>query len=1253
MKVLLIAQFGLFAVMVWLSTMSAGAATYYVDINSTNPTPPFTNWSMAATDIQSAVDESTNGDLILVNPGVYRTGGEVINGSSLTNRVVIDKDITLKSVDGPASTIIEGNQLQPSPIIQIDSYGNPYVSPFAPDGPNAVRCICATTNGALIGFMVADGATLGGYSSNTNDENGGGIWCAARNGILVSNCVIAANSAYNLGGGVYQGTVVNSTILGNFAGTGGGAANAAIYRSLVISNTAAGLANSTGAGGGGGTFNCAVFSSAIAGNFTEGSYSDGGGAYGGTLVNCTVTANTAVNAGGGAAACIATNSIIYYNKILSAQSSSSNWYSPVRFSDCCTTPSIGPGNITADPGLADISHISTNSPCRGSGSPSAAYGTDIDGNPWNSSPSIGCSEIPSAGDYGNLAVNIAVPFTNWAPGYPLNFQTANSGPDYESVWNFGDGTLVTNTPYLAHAWTAPGTYQVTLTAYSDSYPTGVTAAETMIITVPSIYYVNNANPTPVPPYMYWSTASSDIQDAVNVAVPGSTVLVTNSLVQGQAPYTNISGVYETGGARIGNMFFRVAITNPITVESVNGPGATSIDGGFLGGDSGVPVGGCVYMTNGAVLSGFTLTNGNSSLTAGGVLAGSTNDVVTNCIITHCQGGAYSGTFYNCLFFGNSAGATTMSTLNDCVLTNNSSQYGGGACGGIMNDCLILNNTATYGGGAFGGGIPGAGPPYPLFLNHCVISNNTAEYGGGVASYDSGFTPSFTNCIATNCTLAFNTATYSGGGAYDAKLNNCLIFNNDSAFEGGGAAEGLLANCTITANGASVGAGAALSTLNQCTLTFNSATLDGGGAWDSILNQCLLAYNSATQDGGGAAGCTLNNSEILTNQAYDGGGYYCVNLISFYGLTNCVLAGNTANYGGGADGGGYGNGPSLLLTPLVHCTLTGNFATNTGGGAIQCTLEGCLVFGNLSDFAGAGAAYAILNGCMVLSNTAMASVPDPRNPVSGGGGAYSCTVTNCVLADNFATTNGGGAFQSTLVNCTVTANTAAVGGGVFDSTSRNSILYYNDGGDYNPASSQYPLDYCCTPVPVADGIRNITNAPQFVDSADGDFHLQAESPCINSGENAYIAGTATDLDGDPRIQGGTVDIGAYEYQTPTSTISYAFLQQYGLPMNGSVDRSDLDGTGFSVYQDWIAGLNPTNSASVLAMLSPAVTNNASGITISWQSVSGIPYLLQRSTNLTAQAFATIQNVTGQDGVTSYTDTSATNNVPYFYRVGVTR
>jgi hypothetical protein len=75
-----------------------------------------------------------------------------------------------------------------------------------------------------------------------------------------------------------------------------------------------------------------------------------------------------------------------------------------------------------------------------------------------------------------------------------------------------------------------------------------------------------------------------------------------------------------------------------------------------------------------------------------------------------------------------------------------------------------------------------------------------------------------------------------------------------------------------------------------------------------------------------------------------------------------------------------------------------------------------------------------------------------------------------------------------------------------------------------------LNYCCTTPLPSSGAGNFSNEPLFVDLAGGDLRLQMGSPCINAGNNAYAVGT-TDLDGNPRIVGGTVDVGAYEWQGP--------------------------------------------------------------------------------------------------------------------------
>jgi len=297
------------------------------------------------------------------------------------------------------------------------------------------------------------------------------------------------------------------------------------------------------------------------------------------------------------------------------------------------------------------------------------------------------------------------------------------------------------------------------------------------------------------------------------------------------------------------------------------------------------------------------------------------------------------------------------------------------------------------------------------------------------------------------------------------------------------------------------------------------------------------------------------------------------------------------------------------------------AGGAGGGAFGSTLYGCTLTGNSARYGGA-AAWCTLYNCTLSSNFAALY----------GGGAYSSTLYNCTLSGNFATNSSGGAARSTLYNCIVYSNTAP------------------SGANYDANSFEYTLNYCCTTPLPTNGLGNITNSPLYVDYGGGNLRLQSNSPCINSGNNAYVS-TTTDLVGNPRIVSGTVDIGAYEFQGSGSVISYAWLQQYGFPTDGSADYADPDGDRMNNWQEWICGTDPTNSLSVLTMLAPS--NSPSGIIVPWQSVSWKTYFLQRSTNLYSSFSLLATNITGQPGTTSYTDTNAPGADPIFYRVGVQR
>jgi len=67
------------------------AGVHYVDLNSTNATPPYTNWTIAATNIQDAVDAAVAGDEIVVTNGIYASGQRIVGGDFTPNRVTADK----------------------------------------------------------------------------------------------------------------------------------------------------------------------------------------------------------------------------------------------------------------------------------------------------------------------------------------------------------------------------------------------------------------------------------------------------------------------------------------------------------------------------------------------------------------------------------------------------------------------------------------------------------------------------------------------------------------------------------------------------------------------------------------------------------------------------------------------------------------------------------------------------------------------------------------------------------------------------------------------------------------------------------------------------------------------------------------------------------------------------------------------------------------------------------------------------------
>jgi len=289
------------------------------------------------TSIQDAITDAVTGDIVLVYDGTYV---EQIN--------FMGKAITVKSVNGAASTIIDGNA-----------------------GGTVVTLI----NGEGLG-SVLDGFTI------TNGNNGG-IYCYSSS-LTITNSIITGNSA-NSGGGVYCNncalTITNSTISENTANSGGG-----VYYVYTSSST--------------------ITSSTIAGNSAD----SGGGisfAYSSpTITNSTITGNSAISYAGSLFGSYAggicsqndssptiTNSILWGNIALTAY----NEIAQISSTITCTYSNIdqdgyagSDGNIRQDPLFVDQGngdfHLQQGSPCIDAGTSDGAPSTDMKGFPRYDEP---------------------------------------------------------------------------------------------------------------------------------------------------------------------------------------------------------------------------------------------------------------------------------------------------------------------------------------------------------------------------------------------------------------------------------------------------------------------------------------------------------------------------------------------------------------------------------------------------------------------------------------------------------------------------------------------------------------------------------------------------------------------------------------------------------------------------------------------------------------------------------------------------
>lgn len=970
-----------FLTLVWAASRSL-AAMLYVDATSLNPTPPYNDWSLAATTIQEAVDWAQAGDTVLVTNGIYQTGGRIMNGS-LLNRVAVDKAITVRSVQGPTVTVIEGYQV-----------------PESTNADGAVRGVYLTNNAVLAGFTVRNGATRA--AGLTTERRGGGVYCRA-NTAVISNCVIVANNAWESGGGIYQGTVYSSTLAGNVATNGGGAASAILFGCAVTTNralssgggiyngslsncsvvanlalTGGGVAltgatnclvefnqasgsggggssgsfvgcqirSNSAAGSGGGVSAATVLRSELRGNFAQGS---GGGAFGGTLANCELRANTA-EYGGGCYGSSVTNSALILNFARNSGGGSAGPASRLLNCTVVGNQAYGRGGGVIS-GTVSNSIIWFNTAALDSES---AY-AKLEFSSTAIAPYNGANNLfsdPQLASLTHLSVN--------SPCRGAGRAGITRGLDL-------DGEAWANPPaigcdeYVAGAVTGAVTV-----AIQQSYP--LVAVDTDVQFCADItgrlsasrWEFEDGSVISNRPIMLrcWSSAGifpvvlrafnqshpTGISATVTVQVVARPVhYVSQQNPNPAAPYnswataaTNLqaavdaasvpgalvlvsNGVFASGARRaIGGVSNRLVALKPVVLQSLNGPGVTRIEGAQVAG-----TGYGATAVRGAFFGPGVIVDG---FTFQNGASGYVDDAGFS-ELDETGGGVYC--------------TAPSVVLTNCIITNNVAYVGGGgARGGTLFGCTVSSNrTVAYGG--VGGGVEGA------IVRDSVLFGNVANNGSGGGAYASWL---------WNTALSNNVAA-SGGGAAQSFVEQSWFVAN-FALEGGGAHLSTVSSTTIHGNQGNSGGGLYGGWASNCVVTANFA-YNGGGINSGKIFWSVLRNNWATNGGGGAAAAELANCTLTLNRAQTNGGGL------FYGsATNCVVTRNAVVFAG--DGGG------TFGAMLLNCTVTGNTAKNHGGiyGGI---LRNTVVYYNQADNSPNWAGGALFTNCC--------TTPLPSNGIS--------------------------------------------------------------------------------------------------------------------------------------------------------------------------------------------------------------------------------------------------------------------------------